>query len=308
MLLNQLWVFYHVAKHRSFSRAANSLCLSQPSVSNQVKLLEDSYGVKFFERHGRGITLTNSGEILLSYAERIFSLVTEADKAIAELKGLESGCIKISASHTLGAYYLPNLISLFRSKHPRVEIQLDVGYTETVLENVLNFKSDLGLVGRSVTHPQVVTTPLWEEALALIVSPRHPFARRRFVRLDELQDQPFIMSEKDSGVRQITERILSDAGCSPKVVMETGANEAIKQAVASGVGISIISATVARRELGAGLLRAVPLSGTGIVRQFSVIVHKDKYLSPLLQAFLDAVLHFQAAPEQRKKGSYTSLE
>lgn len=292
MHLNQLWVFYHVAKHKSFSRAAAALCLSQPSVSNQVKLMEDSYGLKLFERFGRNIGLTSTGEVLYSYAERIFSLTQEADSVIEEIRGMRSGGIKISASHTLGAYYLPDIIDLFRKRHPRVEIQMNVGYTQMVVESILTFKSDLGLIGQSVTHPNIVAIPLWEEELVLIVPPDHPFTRQTAVSISQLQDQPFIMSEKGSGVRSITEEILSGKGPAPRVVMELGENEAIKRAVASGLGITIISAMVAKRELEAGMLQAVRLSGARIMRQFSIIHHREKYLSDLIRAFLDEVLRF----------------
>jgi DNA-binding transcriptional LysR family regulator len=294
MHLNQLWVFYHVAKHKSFSQAAEALFLSQPSVSNQVKLLEDAYGLKLFERFGRSIKLTSTGEILFSYAERVFNLTKEADSVIEEIKGMKSGSIKISASHTLGAYYVPEIIDLFRKKHPRVEIQMDVGYTQNVVESILTFNSDLGLIGRSVAHPNIVSTPLWKEELVLIVPPNHPFARRHSINIAQLQDQPFIMSERGSGVRDITEEILSGKGPSPRIVMELGENEAIKHAVASGLGITLISATVVKRELAAGVLKAVRLSGARIMRQFSIIYHKDKYLSHLIRAFLDEVIHFPA--------------
>ena len=292
MHLNQLWVFYHVAKHKSFSQAAEALCLSQPSVSNQVKLLEDAFGLRLFERSGRTVAMTNAGGILYSYAERIFSLAQEAENVIEEIKGMKAGGIRISVSNTLAAYYLPDIIDLFRKKYPRIEIQMDVGYTENVVENILAFRSDLGMIGRSVTHPNIVVIPLWEEELVLIVPPDHPFARSRTVSVSRLRDQSFIMSEKGSGVRGITEELLSGCKPSPRIVMELGENEAIKRAVASGLGITLISAMVAKRELEAGLLKAVRLSGARIMRQFSIIYHKDKYLSHLIRAFMDETLRF----------------
>ena len=310
MHLNQLWVFYQVAKHKSFSQAAEALSLSQPSVSNQVKLLEETCGLKLFDRSGRSVELTNTGEILLSYAERIFSLAKEADSVIEEIKGLKAGGIKISASNTLGAYYLPDILDLFRKKHPQIEIRLNVGYTQTVVEDVLAFRSDLGLIGREVAHPNIVVIPLWEEELVLIVPPDHTFARRREIDLVELQGQPFIMSEKGSGVRDITERILAGAKVSARVVMELGENEALKRAVASGLGITLISATVARRELEAGQIRAVRLSGDRILRKFHIIHHKDKYISKLIRAFMDEVLRSPVAGNRppRRKGTCTGTE
>ena len=303
MHLNQLWVFYHVAKHKSFSQAAEALCLSQPSVSNQIKLMEDSYDLRLFERFGRNIGLTSTGEILYTYAERIFNLTREADGVIEEIRGMKSGGIKISASHTLGAYYLPDIIELFQKKHPGVEMQMSVGYTQMVVESILTFKSDLGLIGQSVTNPNIVAIPLWEEELVLIVPPDHPFTRCPTVSISQLQDQPFIMSEKGSGVRSITDEILSGKGPSPRVIMELGENEAVKRGVASGLGIAIISAMVARRELETGMLKAVRLSGARIMRQFSIIHHRDKYLSQLIHAFMDVALRFSITSNRTAPGA-----
>ncbi|MBU1183844.1 MAG: LysR family transcriptional regulator [Proteobacteria bacterium] len=303
MHLNQLWVFYHVAKNKSFSHAAEALFLSQPSVSNQIKLLEEAYGLKLFDRSGRNIELTNPGEILLSYAERIFSLAKEADSVIEEIKALKAGSIRISASNTLGAYYLPDILDLFQKKHPQVEICMNVGYTQTVVEDILAFRSDLGLIGREVSHPNIVVIPLWEEELILIVPPDHVFTKCGTVAISRLQDQPFIMNEKGSGGREITEEILAVAAVSPRVVMELGENEAVKRAVASGLGIALISATAAKRDLEAGLIRAVRLSGNRILRKFHIIHHKDKYISKLIRAFMDEALRVPVVgppPEEKE--------
>ena len=302
MNINQLWVFYNVAKHKSFTRAAETLFVSQPSISNQLKLFEDTYDLKLFERFGKKIELTSSGEILYSYAVRIFRLVEETEVVINELKATKAGRIRIGAGNTPGTYYLPEIIDSFRRKHPNIEIQMDVGYDLNIIEGILNFKSDLGLIGRSVSHPNIVSIPLWKEELILLVPPNHPFARAETINISLLQDQPFIMAEKGSGVREIAEEILSGMGPAPRVIMELGENEAIKHAVASGLGITIISAMVAKRELETGSLRAVRLSGARIMRQFSIIHHRDKYLSQLIRAFMDEALRFpvtesQSAPE-----------
>lgn len=295
MHLNQLWAFYQVAKHKSFSQAAEALFLSQPSVSNQIKLLEEGCGLKLFDRSGRGVEMTNAGEVLFSYAERIFSLAKEADSVIEEIKGLKAGGIRISASNTFGAYYLPDILDLFRKKHPKIEIRMNVGYTQSVAEDVLAFRCDLGLIGREIAHPNLVITPLWEEELLLIVPPGHDFAERGEIGLAELQGEPFILTEAGSGVRDIIEKILAEARVGVRVVMELGENEATKRAVASGLGITLISATVARRELEAGQVCAVRLSGAQILRKFYIIHHKDKYVSRLIRAFMDEALRFPLA-------------
>jgi len=308
MHLNQLWVFYHVAKHGSFSLAAEALFLTQPSVSNQVKLLEEAYGIKLFERFGRTIGLTHPGEVLYAYAERIFTLAKEADSVIEELKEMKGGLIKISASSTLGAYYLPDIIDRFRKKHPLVEIRMTSGYTQSVAEDVLALRSDLGLIGQAVSHPNLVATPLWEEELVLIVAPGHLFARSRRIDVSRLKDQPFIMSERGSGVRTITEELFLRTGISPQIAMELGENEAVKRAVASGLGITIISATVAKGELEAGTLRAVRLAGDRLTRRFYIIHHKDKYLSRLIRAFMDEAFRTPASEGDPQPGKPASAK
>jgi DNA-binding transcriptional LysR family regulator len=292
MNVNQLWVFYNVARHRSFSRAAEALFVTQPSVSNQVKLFEESCGLQLFERNGKKVELTGSGEILFSYAARIFSLIEETEIVIQDIKGTKSGRIRIASGNTPSTYYLPAILDLFRKKHPQIGIQLDVGYDLDIVESILKAKSDLGLIGRKSPHPKLVAIPLWKEELVLIVPPAHAFARHRAVQIPMLQDQPLIMAEKGSGVREIVEGILSAKEISPRIVMELGGNEAIKHAVVSGLGISIIPLIVAKREVEAGALRAVRFSEDRIMRQFFAIHHKDKNLSSLIKSFLDELLHF----------------
>ncbi|MCE5282158.1 MAG: LysR family transcriptional regulator [Deltaproteobacteria bacterium] len=289
MHLHQLWVFYHVARHGSFSRAANALFLSQPSVSNQVKRLEEVYGIRLFERAGK-TRLTRAGEVLFTYAERIFTLAREAESAIEALKRTRGGKITISAGNTLGAYYLPDIIARFRQRHPRTEIRMTAGYTQSVVEDVLASRSDLGLIGQSVDHPNLVQLPLWEEELVLVVPPGHPFARRRSVPVSRLQDESLILSERGSGVRTVTDGLFARAGVSPRIAMELGENEAVKRAVASGQGITVISAKAVKEELEAGTLRAVRLSGSRLRRRFFLIHHRDRPLSRLIRAFLEEVL------------------
>jgi DNA-binding transcriptional LysR family regulator len=296
MNFNQLWVFYHVAKYKSFSVAAEALFLTQPSVSIQVKLLENSYKIKLFERFGKKIALTDYGQVLFSYCEKIFNLVDEAGSVINDMKGMNIGSLKISASLTLGTYYLPDILDTFKMKYPNIEIQMRVGNTEEVIESILSFKSDLGFIGLMVSNEKLIITPFLEEELVIIVSPSHEFAKFKTIHLSRLNEQAFIQREKGSATREMVEEKLKKERVSVKMVMELGSNEAIKRAVEVGLGISIISENIVKREVKAGLLKIIRLSSEKITRKFYIIYHKDKYLSNIIQEFLKMALEFSHSP------------
>ncbi|OPY90685.1 MAG: HTH-type transcriptional activator CmpR [Syntrophaceae bacterium PtaU1.Bin231] len=298
--LQQLWTFYNVAQHGGFSAAAARLHLTQPSVSTQIRLLEENYGIRLFERFGRRIELTEAGRALFSYAERIFHLTQQADSAIEDLKNTKTGRIRISAISTLAAYYLPHIIAVFRRRHPGIEIHLDSGYTEDVVESILAFRCDIGLVGTTVSHENVVVTPLWEEELVIIAGPSHPLARRETVSFEDLRDEPLVVSEPGSGTRDITDDLFRRKGARPRIVMELGENEAIKTAVAGNLGLSLLSSTVVGREIASGSIRAVRLEGERIARKFYLIHHKDKYWSRIIQTFVELASSYPFFREERR--------
>jgi DNA-binding transcriptional LysR family regulator len=291
--LNQLWIFYHVAKHRSFSLAAEALFLTQPSVSTQVKLLENTYKIRLFERFGKKIELTDHGQILYGYAEKIFNLVSEADGVINDMIGMERGTIRISAGLTIGTYYLPPLLERFKRKFPNIDIQMKVVNSQEVIENTLSFKSDLGFIG-STTHydERLVVSPFMEEEFVLIVSPRHEFGRLKTIPFSRLNGQPFLLREQGSSSRQLIEDELKRVKVSVKVTMELGSNEAIKRCVEADLGISMISRNVIGQELKAGRLNMVALSNRKVTRKSFIIFHKDKYLSSVLRSFLKVTSEF----------------
>jgi len=292
MNLNQLWIFNHVAKYKSFTLAGKALYLTQPSISTQVKLLEKSYKIKLFERFGKRIELTNAGEILFSYTERIFNLLKEVDGIIEDIKEMKSGNLKISTSLTLATYYLPDLLKVFRLKYPHIEIQMTVGNTREVMEDILTFKSDLGFIGNLQYHEKLTVTPLWEEELVIIVHPSHEFAKRKKIDLSKLNGQPFILREPGSGTREVVEQEFKKQQVAIRIAMELGNNEVIKRAVEAGLGISIIPMKAVKREVEAGLLKVIRLPKGKILRKFYIIYHKDKYITHIIQTFLKMALKF----------------
>lgn len=294
--LNQLWIFHNVAKYKSFTLASKELYLTQPSVSTQVKLLETSYRIKLFERFGKRVGLTNAGETLFSYTEKIFNLVNEVDDLIEDINEIKSGTLKVSTSLTLATYYLPDFLKAFRAKYPSIEIQMTAGNTKEVMENILTFKSDLGFIGNFESHEKLVINPFLEEELVIIVYPSHEFARRSTIHPSKLNGQPFIFREKGSGTREVVEHALKKNQVAVRVAMELGTNEVIKRAVEAGLGISITPLKAVKREVEEGLLKIVRLSKGKILRRFYMIYHKDKHITTTIQSFLQIASDFSRLP------------
>jgi len=284
---NQLKIFYAVAQKKSFTLAARELFLTQPAVTIQIKKLERDCETKLFDRVGKKIFLTESGKILYAYAEKILTLLAQAEEALIDVKGLKSGKLTISASATVGSYYLPKIFEVFGKQYPDIEIQMNLTNSHQVVKDILAFKSDLGFAGELHRYEGLVIIPFLEEELVLIVPPNHPFAHGEGVSLRDLAGQPFITREVGSATRELVEEKVERKGISLKVVMDLASNEAIKKAVGHGLGISISSRYVVQKEVDQGLLRMVPFAKEKITRKFSIIYHEDKYLSSTIRAFLN---------------------
>ena len=289
MNFNQLNAFYVVAQEGSFSKAAKKLSISQPAVSKQIRDIEHFYGVRFFERTARRTALTETGQTLLSYAQRIFPLVHEAEDALEAILGLKSGRIEIGTSHTVGTYYLPPIVVAFKQKYPGVSLSVHIENSQWVLDQILAYQIDLGILGIEPKNENLVAFPFVKENLILAIPGGHRWAQRRTVTLAELSDQPLILREKGSGTRRIIESVLEKWGVKPRITMELGSNEAIKRAVEQGVGLALFPHAVAAREIEQGTLRALVVREAELALSFKIVYHRDKQSSPLVQAFLEVI-------------------
>lgn len=281
----QLKSFLAVAKHRSFSRASEELHLTQPCISKQIKALEDFLEVKLFHRLGRSIQLTEAGEVLLVHAQRALQALAEAEEAIADLKGLERGHLRISAASTIGIYMLPGALGLFKAQYPGIEISLAITNKEQVLSDVLSHGSELGFVGPPIRYPELAKEKYLLDELMFVVAPSHRLADQESVPVQEIVGEVFILREKGSGTREIMEEELARLGISLKKAMELGSTEAIKQAVAANLGVSIISKYAITLEIMMGRLCAAHIPELNLKRQLYVVWHKEKILSRAAQAF-----------------------
>ena len=286
MNFKQLNAFYLVARQASFSRAAKKLSISQPAVSKHIRDLERFYGVRLFERSARKTILTESGHTLLSYAQRLFTLAQEAEVALESISGLKSGRIEIGTSRTVGTYYIPPIAVAFKQKYPGVTLSVHVENSQWVLDQIMAFELDLGILGIRPSYENLTVLPFAKEKLILAVPPGHPWAKRKAVKFSELQNQPLIIREKGSGTRRLIESEMVKLRVRLRVTMELGSNEAIKRAVEQGAGLALFPPSVAASEVRRGLLKTLRVHGAELALSFNVVYHRDKEPSPLVQAFL----------------------
>jgi len=287
MTNRQLEVFLAVARERSFSRAAQKIHLSQPTLSEHVRELEKELGRPLFVRRGRVIALTEAGRVFEPRAVRAVAAVEDARRAVVELDGLVRGSLLVGASTTPGIYVLPAIVAAFRQRHPGVEIALRIGNSRVIEERIRANELDLGVVGGHGLMPgeRCLAAGLLDE-LVLVVSPRHAWAGRRDVPPAWLADQPLLLREEGSATRQVTERALQAAGVKVGPALELDHTEAIKQAVMAGLGAAFISVYAVRGELETRRLRALRLRGMRIRRHFHVLHNEVRAISASAAAFV----------------------
>lgn len=293
MNFQQLRVFYEVARARSFTAAAGQLGLTQPATTWQIRRLEEAHGLQFLERAGKRVSLTEEGKVLFDFAGRILRLAGEAEEALADLRGLPLGTLRIDATYICGDYYLPALLEALHRRHPDIRFQIGIGNSSQVIENTLAQRNDIGITAQDPAHPKLEAHRIMSDLLVGVVGRTHPFARRRAIALRELAGQPLILREKGSSPRGVVDDILARHGVIPTVIMESASTSAIKRFVENGVGMAILSQEVVRKELQDKTLRQVPFSDAEIAYHFYLIRHKDRWVSRALSAFVEMARSFR---------------
>ena len=286
MTFRQVEIFLAVARARNFTRAAATLHLSQSTLSQHVRELEEELGVRLFDRLGRVVTLTEGGRLLEDHATRIVTAVTGARRMIDELKGLERGSLVIGASTTPGIYILPGIVARFLRRYPGIAVSLRIANSRVIEERIRADEVDLGIVGGHLLTPseRCAAAGLLDELL-LIVPPGHPWAARRDIAPPELAGAPLLMREQGSATRLVTERTLRRAGVEFTTAMELDHIEAIKQAVMAGLGVAFVSVYAVRGELATRRLSSLRLRGVRMQRHFHVIHNQARTLTASARAF-----------------------
>lgn len=284
----RLKVFYTVARLLSFTKAAETLHMTQPAVTFQVRQLEEHFDTRLFDRTHNRVTLTDVGQVVYEVAERIFELYDEMERRVREMTGEMGGSLNIGASTTIAENMLPALLGQFKKKHPDINLRLKVGNTEAVVSMVEHNAIDLGIVEGTVSNKNLLVEHCRNDELVVIMPPDHPLARYQSLSVDQLMAYQFICREEGSGTREAILHYLAEQGYPDgwSVCMELGSPEAIKGAVQAGMGLSVMSKVGISKELKLGMLAAVPLDPP-LMREFTFVRQRHKFRLPAMEELLE---------------------
>jgi DNA-binding transcriptional LysR family regulator len=289
MELNQLRIFCAVVENKSFSKASEAVFLSQPTVSLQIKALEQELGAILLDRQGREVSVTGSGKLVYGYARKILQLADETAQAIDQLKGLIRGEIIMGASTIPGEYILPRLLADFKATYPGIEINLVIGDTKEIIHKVLDNEVEIGFVGQRERSEKLVFRGFSTEKLVLIAPVNSPLSKHIQISVEELKKAPLILRESGSGTRGTVERRLRELGVKEadlNIAMRVGSTAAVKKAVESGAGVSIISERAIGNEIKLGLLKKIAIKNLRLQREFFTVYRRGRSHSPATKALL----------------------
>lgn len=292
--LRQLQIFETVARHLSYTRAADELHLTQPAVFAQVKQLEESLGTPLLERLGRQLFLTEAGRDVLATSRETVEAIERLEMRLADRQGLKRGRLRI-AIVTTAKYLIPRLLGEFCTRYPGIEAALTVTNREKLLERLVENADDLVVLGMPPVHIDVVAIPIADNPLVVVARADHALVGAQEVSLTRIAQEPFILREPGSGTRLTIERHFASHHLAPRVRMELGSNEAIKQAIAGGLGISVLSSHCLALESDQGPLHTLDVASFPLMRQWYVAYPTGKHLSVVAEAFLAHLLGRPAA-------------
>jgi DNA-binding transcriptional LysR family regulator len=284
-----LEAFYLVVKGRSFTRAAEELNVTQPAVTIQVKSLEKSLNLKLIQQVGKRMQLTEAGEMLYQYAEKIFDLVSDANEKMRDFKKLMRGTLQIGTTKNYARYIMPSLLSEFQRRFPRIKVILDEGNSEDMAKSVLEKKNELALISQLNLDRKIKSIFFSTVEFVLVASPEHRFSQRKSISLRELNGEPVILREKGSGSRTAILRKFQEYGIWPSVIIEASSLDFIVGYVKQNKGVSFMFEPDIKEELDKGALKVIILEEGNIIFFTDIIYHSEKSLSPPSQAFLKMV-------------------
>ena len=291
MDIHHLRVFASVFKNRSFSKASEELHLTQPTISNHIKALEDEFDCKLFDRLGRTILPTKEAEVLYSHSMELIERTNNLREAVGLMKKDISGKLIIGASTIPGVYLLPGFMSEFRKKFPSISFQILISDSKGIIENISRHELLLGIVGAKLGNEHIKYMPFIEDELIVVSSPH--LSKNRMMTLQELLKFPMVLREEGSGTRKETEKFLANKGLSLENVHIAGvfgSTDAIKQAVKAGLGVSILSKFSVADELKYKILEEIKLTDIQMKRRFYIVTHKKRTLPRLYETFLNFIV------------------
>jgi DNA-binding transcriptional LysR family regulator len=284
--LDQLRIFHAAAQSRSFTRAAQAVHLTQPGISKHIRQIEEEIGLPLFDRLGKKVALTQAGEVLFQASQEIMASIATAELRIEELKGMHGGKLVLGASFALGNYVLPGFLAEFRKLYPLVELTLEISLSEKIAARILANELDVGLVSYRSPDQRLSVTKFMTDELIVIVPPGHPWAKKSRVKPQDLMGETFIVPAKGAATRGVIEERLKNLGIVLTNVLDFGNIDGVKRAVEVGLGVAIQSKSMMQREIEAGILVGVRLTGMDAMLDSFYICRKDKHLSTATKAFL----------------------
>lgn len=301
MNLGQLKIFYLTSKMGSLSKAAEELNITQPAVTKGIQRLQEYYEIKLFNRFGKKLVLTDVGNALYNIAEKIFDLEIHAEDTIREFMQQKQGHIRIDASESFGAYYLPSIVNPVSKEHPNVRFSVNILPSALVVKNVANLNNDIGFISYPIENEKVVSREILEDHMIFVAGPVHPLVGKKRLTYMDLSGQSMIIHEKGSYSYQATHHFLTKHNVDIVVSLELSSNRAIIKAVEDGLGIALVSKNIAIDHIRMKKLAVLPLPGPPITRKYYIVHHKDKYFSEVFNQLVKRV-------DQWARGYHKSLQ
>lgn len=288
--IHQLTVFRTVARHLSYTRAAEELYLSQPAVSQQIRTLEQGLGVHLFERSGRGIVLTAAGQEVLGEVERLLTLFGETATVVREIQALKRGSVLLGATISAGTYLVPPVLGIFHTRYPQIHVTLIVANYRIVEELLLTYQLDLAVISTVEQRYFLHAEPFLSYALVVIASPAHHLARRATVTACDLQTETFFLHERETASRRCVEEYCTRKGIALQTTLEMSSIDAIKEGVIAGLGIAAVECEAIELEIASGELVILDVEGFPIQRPTYMVHLKKRRLSRAAEAFRQHLL------------------
>ncbi|MGD1702248.1 LysR substrate-binding domain-containing protein [Dapis sp. BLCC M229] len=289
--LHQLRVFQTVASHGSFTKAAEELFITQPTVSSQMKQLTQTVGMPLFEQIGKQLHLTDVGRELLATCQKVFEQLDRFEMIVADIKGTKQGRLRLAVV-TTAKYFVPRILGHFCQKYPKVDVALEVTNHQNITRRMLENQDDLYILSQPPEDVPVCSEALMNNPLVLVANKNHPLAGKKNIPIKRIRDEAFIMREQGSGTRQAVQQLFAKHKIYVNVRLELNSNEAIKQAIAGGLGISVLSEHTLYRESSELELTTLDVQGFPIQRQWYVSYLDGKQLSVIAQAFLEYIQEY----------------